>query len=583
MEDDTKNEEENATLNYRGKYCLIKYILHLLKDDVDKLIRQKSMKIDIISAGNKSLVGSINYTMTINSLFYNKKIDIIENIPKLQKINQSNYIIRDEFHNQVNYNEISIKVNLLPSLNIKTVIDFEFFNFFFYNGKIFHKFVIKPRDEDEFLDERCKLFIYFHSHHNKISCDGLIKDLINFTKDENVWKVISHIYLILPFKDKNSIKEKYKENLEYLKIKENNIPKTSIVYLTEDINDGNAINIFNNYYQKNYFNFFFILNNKNKVKLLSPQTSLTKEFQKFSDDFIKLKNPVGTYKTEKKLKEKNLINLFNFLSSFIDELPNLNYIFDFNFNMKYSIVLDEPMNYFKLYEIDKIEIWGSLRTNDYLKFKNFSDEIQSEKFIFKLKELETKNIPINFANPFKCKVCKKEIPNDKECFYCYRCIEYYCYECVKKHINSKDGINKFIDKKHNLIFFKTRDINNFMNIDSHKLGKDSFTKSTSFKTSHSASCDGCASGFYNSPRYVCLTCKPGMYLDGGYCDYCNNCIENMMTNGDKGKQIQQKVTVIQYKYGTFCKNHAIVERHDHENHIYLMVALEGIYSNYQGF
>lgn len=85
MEETTKKDEENATLNYRGKYCLIKYIIHLLKDDIDKLIRQKSLKIDVNSASNKSLIGNINYAMTINSLYYNKKIDIRENIPKLQK------------------------------------------------------------------------------------------------------------------------------------------------------------------------------------------------------------------------------------------------------------------------------------------------------------------------------------------------------------------------------------------------------------------------------------------------------------------------------------------------------------------
>ena len=583
MEETTKKDEENATLNYRGKYCLIKYIIHLLKDDIDKLIRQKSLKIDVNSASNKSLIGNINYAMTINSLYYNKKIDIRENIQKLQKINNSNYTIRDEFHNAVSYNEISIKVNLMPYLNLKTVIDFEFFNFFFYNGKIFHKFVLKPNGKEEFKDERCKLFIYFHSHNNKISCDTLIKDLINFTKDEKIWNVISHIYIILPFKDKNSIKEKYNENLEFLKIKENNIPKTSIVYLTEDINDGNAIDIFTNSYQKNYTNYFFILNSKNKVKIMNLLSSLSKEFSKFSEDFLKMGNPVGTYKNEKKEKNKNLIKLFNFLSNFIDEIPNLNYILDFNFNMKFSLILDEPGNYFKLYEIEKLEVWGSLRTNDYIKFKKFADEIQSEKYIFKLKELETKDIPINLTDPFKCKVCKKEIPNDKECFYCYKCIEYYCYECVKKHINTNLGIKKFIDKKHNLLYFKTRNINNFINIDSHKLGKDSFTKSTSFKNSHSARCDGCSSSFYNGQRYICLTCHPGMYLDGGYVDFCNNCIEHMNANDDKAKQIQQKVGVVQYKYANFCKNHVLMERHDHENHIYLMVVLEGILSNYQGF
>jgi len=45
MEDKPYKDEENATLNYRGKYCLIKYILHLLKDDTEKIIRQKSIYI----------------------------------------------------------------------------------------------------------------------------------------------------------------------------------------------------------------------------------------------------------------------------------------------------------------------------------------------------------------------------------------------------------------------------------------------------------------------------------------------------------------------------------------------------------
>ena len=583
MEENSYQEEEKATLNYRGKYCLIKYIIHLLKDDVDKLIRQKDIRIDITSNSTKSLIGNINYVMVINSFHYNKKIDIKENIPKIQKINGSNYTIRDEFNNLVNYNEISIKVNLMPYLNKKSIIDFDFFNFFFYNGKIFHKFVLKPNDEEKFSDKRCKLFIYFYYYNNKNSCDIVMKDLVKLSKEENIWKTISHIYIILPAKDKNTIKEKHEENLECLKLKEYNIPRTSIVYLSEDINDGNSINIFTNYYQKSYSNYFFILNHLNKVKLIKPLSLLVKEFTQFSDDYLKKNNPVETYKNEKKTKKKNLIEFFNFLSSFIQDISNLDYIFDFNFNMKYSLSIDEPGNYFKLNEIEKLEVWGSLRTGDYNKFKKFYDEIQSEKYIFKLKEIETTDIPINFTNPFVCKECKKEIPNDKECYYCYICIQYYCYDCVKKHFIANKGINKFIDKKHNLIFFKTREIKNFLNIDSHKLGKNSFAKSSSFKTHHSASCDGCASSFYNSQRFVCLTCKPGLYLSGGYTDYCNDCIEHMMKSDEKSKRIQQKETILNYSQVSFCRNHSLVERHDHESHIYLMVALEGILSSYQGF
>ena len=321
----------------------------------------------------------------------------------------------------------------------------------------------------------------------------------------------------------------------------------------------------------------------NKVKLINQISLLDKEFAKFSEDFIKLNNPVGAYKSQKKQKKKDLRNFFNFLSNFIDEFPNLNYISDFNFNMKFSIALDEPDKYFKLIDIEQLEVFGSLRTTDYNKFKDFYDEIQSDQYIFKLKEIETTDIPINFTNPFVCQVCKKEIPNDKECFYCYKCIQYYCYQCIKKHFQSNTGINKFIDKKHNLLFFKTREIKNFLNLDSHKFGKNAFTKCSNFKKYHSASCDGCSSDFYNSQRFVCITCHPGLYLSGGYCDYCNSCVEHMMAKDEKGKQMQQKESFLKYNYATFTRNHSLVDRHNHENHIYLMVALEGIISGYTDF
>ena len=583
MEEQLNNEEENATINYRGKYCLIKYILHLLKDDTDKFIRQKNLKIDINSSSYKSTIGNINYAMTINSLHYNKKIDIKENLPKIQKINSSNYLIRDEFNNNVNYNEISIKVNLIPNLEKHTIIDFNFFNFFFYNGKIFHKFVLTPNPDDEFADDRCKLFIYFYFNTNKSLCGNLLNDLDKITKDQNVWKVISHIYIVIPVKDKEEAKTTHEENLNYLKMKENKLPRTSLLYLSDDIKDGNSINIFANYYQKKYSNYFFIINNSNKVRCLGQTSTIYNEFIKFSDDYIKKKNPVGTYKNNKKEKKEKLRKFFNFLSKFIDEIPNLNYILDFYFNMKFSILLDEPGSYFKLHHIEKLEVGGNLRTKDYQKFKKFYDEIKSEKYVSKLFEIETKDIPINFDNPFKCKICKKEIPKDKECYYCYVCVDFYCYECVKNNFTTKTGINKFIDKKHNLIFFKTRNKNNFLEIDLHKFGKNSFTKSTSFKSSHGASCDGCSSSFYGSQRFICMTCKPGLYLPGGYSDYCTNCIEHMMANDGKGKTIQQKLTQIQNNGSTFCRNHTLIEKHDHENHIYLMVALEGSFSSYKEF
>ncbi len=144
------------------------------------------------------------------------------------------------------------------------------------------------------------------------------------------------------------------------------------------------------------------------------------------------------------------------------------------------------------------------------------------------------------------------------------------------------GKEKFIDPKHNLLFFKTRDKTRFINIEEHKLGTNSFTKEKYFKNHHSASCDGCSSSFYDSPRYICISCKPGLYLLDGYNDYCNNCIEHMIANDDFGKKIQNDIKLIKSN-NNFVRNHVLKQIHNHDNHVYLMVALEGENAKYQGF
>ena len=278
----------------------------------------------------------------------------------------------------------------------------------------------------------------------------------------------------------------------------------------------------------------------------------------------------------------NRLKLFKFLTYFINDLSNLKYIFDFNYNINYSIKLSDTNHSFKVDTIDKIEVGGSLKTVHDNKFKKLFDDINNEKFIFKLKEIKTVNISIDFPFDIKCKICKQIIPEEKELYYCYICKDFYCYKCVKDNFETKDGKEKFIDQKHNLLFFKTRNKNQFLSIEQHKLGINSFTTVKSFKSYHSASCDGCSSSFNNSPRYICITCKPGLYLSEGYNDYCSKCIEHMMEKDDFGIKIQKDIKIIKYS-SPFVSNHVLRQIHNHNDHIYLMVALEGIGTTYQGF
>ena len=306
------------------------------------------------------------------------------------------------------------------------------------------------------------------------------------------------------------------------------------------------------------------------------------ELKKYIELISSKNDPVQFLENLKNVKKLNQLKLFIYLTNFICDLSNMKYLFDFNFSMNFSIKLSENNYFFKIDKIEKIEIGGSLRTEDYNKFKKYFDNINDEDYIFRLKEIKTINIDIDFSKDIICKVCKQIIPERKECFYCRHCKDFYCYQCVKNNFETNLGKKKFIDPKHNLLFFKTRNKKQFLMIDEYKLGINSFAKIENFKNYHSASCDGCSSSFYDSPRYICLTCKPGLYYSEGYNDYCNICVEHMMKDDNIGKTIQKTIKLIKYN-SPFVSNHVLKQMHNHENHIYLMVALEGVGTTYQGF
>lgn len=578
------NPDEYISINSRAKYCLIRAFLYFLKtENYAKLLKKQDIRIDVFSTSEKSTINKIHYSMSIKKINFNPLFDIRKYIPIYDKMKTFAYPLKDECNNRINENEISIKIDLLPCLHNNMVIDFKFFNFFYYNGKIFHKFVLNPSYDDIMADNKEKLFLYFNDIENKTEVSNLKNELSKIIEIKDIWTVISYIYIIIPVIDKNKAIEIYKKLPDYLKIKKDDNFKVSIIYLTEDIKDGEYINIFKNYYITKIKNYFFILNNKNEVINLNDFSYFQKKLYKYIDYLFTKKDPVQIVENQKLSENANRQKLFAYLVNFINELSNMKYIFDFNYHMYFTIKLVDNVFYFKPDEIKKIEIGGSLRTEEYNNFKKYFDNINDEDFIFKLNEIKTRTIDIDFNNTIKCKVCKQIIPEGKECYYCYKCKDFYCYKCVKTNFETKIGKEKFIDPKHNLLFFKTRDKTRFINIEEHKLGTNSFTKEKNFKNYHNATCDGCSSSFYDSPRYICISCKPGIYLsEEGYNDYCNSCIEHMIENDDFGKKMQSEIKYINSNIN-FVRNHVLKQIHNHDNHIYLMVALEGEKSYYQIF
>ena len=109
----------------------------------------------------------------------------------------------------------------------------------------------------------------------------------------------------------------------------------------------------------------------------------------------------------------------------------------------------------------------------------------------------------------ECEKCKNIIKEDDYLYYCYICKLKYCYECVQSQLKNKMKKDKYIDKKHHLLFFKTKDINNFKEIEKIKLGKNKFAEcdEDDLGSWSSTRCNGCSKSLNNYYRYLCLSCK----------------------------------------------------------------------------
>ena len=72
----------------------------------------------------------------------------------------------------------------------------------------------------------------------------------------------------------------------------------------------------------------------------------------------------------------------------------------------------------------------------------------------------------------------------------------------------------------------------------------------------------------NTARYICLSCRPGVYHQNGYCDFCYKCFDNIRKGNEEGKRIEQ---IDQASYdsltdlGFKCK----VEKKHSRDHVYL--------------
>ena len=562
---------------------LLNIVSHLLnnKNNFEEKIKPNDLELDLFTDSKLSSIDKLIYNLKLKNISFNPKRDTNNNI-KIYKEFPPEIELKDEYYAKNNKFK-NITIDLIPSIYKNMYLDISMFPFYFYDTKkkSIEKYDLKLNNNNNKF-----ILCLYYSKIFELNKDDLKKDNIYKIVDglkyiDNIFDYIDNIYIIIQVNTKENIITKIKNNELINLILENNHDKIKYIFNNvsnnnTNVNNDKFYNIFNS-----VENYFFILDQNNKIILKNDFQNLIVRISIF---IFKIKNLMikenKNYKeisSEKESKRNEKNKIFLDLLNYILNLKNLNYLFDLEFHFSYSVSINEENTKISIKKINSIFLKGQLRTEEYKYLINLVNKIKNKNVNYSLNELITIDIDIDF-NDMKCFNCSQNIPDDQHLYYCYICKVKYCYKCVHEQLK-KNGIDKFIDKKHNLIFFKTRNKKNFLVLDKKKLGNNRFSANinNTFNDRHSAICNGCRGGFNQMARYVCIHCRPGLYLSGGYIDYCQKCIELMCADENKKIELENNSNEdikCEFIGNNYLRGHVLHTRHKHDEHIYLLLPLE---------
>ena len=576
-----KNKFKNYLLN------LLSYIINN-KNNFEEKLTPKDLEIILESNSDISTILHPKYKTKINYASFNSKRDLIKNI-KLYKQIPSQIELRDEYY----FDDCDfVTVDIYPQMRRGIKLDLSEFPFYSYENN-----VLKKSDKNEIKNKiSCKeneyIFCAYISFFDLKDKNNPLLLIENMMELDTFWNYFKYVFIVIQLEtekliskikedeiikkyfDNNNIKNKDKICILFnimSSYKENNKNcSDNLVYIFEENN--------NKFVSYDEINYFFILDNDSKVveikslgSLLKSITFLLMEFKKIEDNQEKI-----SYFAKKELEEKNQIKEAKKLIQFIYDINKLklDYIFDITYEFSLVFSPNDELTKIKLTKIKYFKCSGEFHTKDYNYLKNCSSLINLPSCEFSFNEIPTIDIEIDFSN-MECEKCKKIISDDSFLYYCYICKTKYCYECVQSYLHNKNGKERYIDPKHNLIFFKTRDKNQFLNLDQEKIGKNRFVdcEEDDLKYWSSVKCNGCEDTFKKElARYICLNCKKGKQSRNGYIDYCNECVEKMCKDKKMMENLEKKANEMFTGFNNdFFDDYEFKVEHKHENHVYLMM------------
>ena len=580
------NQKKSRILPNKSRNFIINLISYLInnKNYFEEKIKPSDLEFKLETDSDISLASQLTFKLGIYYSSFNHKRDIIKNIKKYEEFpteveeNDEYYKSKAMFKN--------IKIDFYPKIKKGINLDLSVFPLYSFTKESEKKVnIFKVNlDKDNDNDKDNKYTLCFYLFQNDKNSVKLIDEMIDNLNKIEMWQFFKKIYAIFQVNNEEKIRSlSTNENINKYIYNEKSAKDNKIIYLfnclssySEEDNNENVINIFQTKKNKNKNkDYFFILDKNNKIIKLKPILNLSGTISYFLMNLKDNKN-----KDIFKEKENKKIEKFKKAEEiiyFISKLKNLDYIFDIEFYISVNMCINDELTDMKIKKVNSLKINGEFCTKEFKYLKELYFPIRQLNCEFNVMELPTIDIDIDFSD-MKCHKCEKEIPDDGYIYYCYTCKEKYCYACVQLQLKNK-GINKYIDKKHNLLFFKTRDKKQFLNLDKPKLGKNRFAESKDdgdFDRRHSAECNGCHGDFSGTERYICLNCRKGKIVGNGFIDYCGKCIEKMCNNlHNEMVNLEQEANgILNNTNNKFIEDHKIITTHKHENHIYLMLPLQ---------
>ena len=553
------NSENRKILKKKTINLLINYISTIInnKNEINKNLKEEDLDI-IISSGNgrKKLLSSLTITnIKFDPDTYSKKnIDKFIELKNIVDLSDEEGInLEDEFE--------KIKFNFIPKLEKGIKFDLSFLDLYifkhFEKEKIFDKKFFNTQD-----DNRDLLCIYCRKLDGNTHKFNKIKVLIEkIGEDEDFFKKIRKVLLIFEVKSKEDMGEECDERLPF-QIKELNDKYFNLLFNIKKFDDENSPSqIFTDFHKRK--TIYFILDKNNYIKRIKPFYG----YDSVMDDVNEFSKLDFTFKQEE--YNKKLDTFFKFFE-FLKNIKEVKYNFYLSYNFELILNYDKIKNALLIKNIIFYRLNAEFLPDEYKLLNTISEIMKPNNK--ELKEIKYAKIEVDFSS-MSCIKCGYNFSSNEELFYCYECNDKYCFKCVTEHLENNSGKDKFIDQKHNLLFFKTRDKKNFEKIEEYKLGKNTFVTSESLDRFKYVKCNGCGNRFSKSARYICLSCHPGRKPDGGYNDYCQNCIVHMMNEDEEGIDIQKNRDNVYDRNFFLLADENCYMSHNHNTHIYLMVPL----------